>query len=355
VGGNTTKAFGYDDCGRTTSVTVGGNTTTLAYDFENRLISITYPSSATNTFTYNALGTRVSKVDSLGSFAFKRDGVEVTSPALSDSTAGFTPSISERRGGATKFYHQNDLGTVSRITNTSQSTTDTRSYDAFGVLVASSGSTPTPFGYAGAWGYQEDADSGLKLLGHRYYDPSIGRFLTADVAKEGRNWYGYVDANPIKYVDPFGYQKRRPLVLVVLGDRSGGLGVWPHQSLITNPPINDIRRQFANPRVKTIEEPTSGGFVDWAVKSDAIYFYGHGWDGLLTLNGDDAIGNDQIDEILRRRKGKRIPLMFLETCESLCGKVKWNKLAVLVAGYTDCRSVWQMEFKQGVVWRIGIR
>ena len=27
-----------------------------------------------------------------------------------------------------------------------------------------------PFGFAGGYGYQEDADSGLKLLGHRYYD-----------------------------------------------------------------------------------------------------------------------------------------------------------------------------------------
>jgi len=204
VGGNATKSFGYDDCGRTISVTVGGNTTTLSYDFENRLTTITYPSTATNTFTYNALGSRVGKVDSVGSFAFKRDGVDVTDPVLNDGAAQFTPGISERRSSITKFYHQNDLGTISGITNTSQSTTDTKQYDAFGLLVSSTGSTPTPFGYAGAWGYQEDGDSGLKLLGHRYYDPSTGRFLTRDPIKDGRNWYGYCDSNPAFRIDPSG-------------------------------------------------------------------------------------------------------------------------------------------------------
>jgi RHS repeat-associated protein len=60
------------------------------------------------------------------------------------------------------------------------------------------------FGYAGSWGYQEDKDSGLKLLGHRYYDPSTGRFLTRDPVKEGRNWYDYCDNEPLRRTDASG-------------------------------------------------------------------------------------------------------------------------------------------------------
>ena len=49
---------------------------------------------------------------------------------------------------------------------------DSRTYDAFGnVLSQDAGWTKTMMGYGGAFGYQEDGDSGLKLLGHRYYDP----------------------------------------------------------------------------------------------------------------------------------------------------------------------------------------
>ena len=51
-------------------------------------------------------------------------------------------------------------------------------YDAFGNLFSSSGPTPSPFQYCGRQGYQTDKDSGLQLLGNRYYDPALGRFLS---------------------------------------------------------------------------------------------------------------------------------------------------------------------------------
>jgi RHS repeat-associated protein len=197
------KSFSYDTAGRTTGITVSGNTTSYAYDYESRITTITYPNSSTNTFTYNGLDTRVGKVDSTGTKSFLRDGADVTDPVINDG-ASYTPGISERRSSTTKFYHNDRLGSTERLTNTSQTTTDTREYDAFGLLTNSSGSTPTPFGFAGGWGYQEDPDSGLKLLGHRYYDPSTGRFLTRDLVEDGRNWYSYGEASPTTKLDPEG-------------------------------------------------------------------------------------------------------------------------------------------------------
>jgi RHS repeat-associated protein len=86
-----------------------------------------------------------------------------------------------------------------------QAVTNRRDYDAFGNVTNSLGSWQGPFGYAGGFGYQEDA-SGLKLLGHRYYDSSTGRFLTRDPIKDGRNWYVYCDSAPVSVVDPAGLQ-----------------------------------------------------------------------------------------------------------------------------------------------------
>ena len=77
------------------------------------------------------------------------------------------------------------------------------------MLLSSTGSSPSPFGFAGKFGYQEDTDSGLKLLGHRYYDPSTGRFLTRDPAQDGRNWYAYCDSNPLCAADSDGLQPIR--------------------------------------------------------------------------------------------------------------------------------------------------
>jgi RHS repeat-associated protein len=85
--------------------------------------------------------------------------------------------VSRRASSATTFDSFNYLGTSDLQTNASQSTTATRTYDAFGSLVASTGTPVGPFGFVGAEGHQEDGDRGLKLLGHRYYDPSTGRFL----------------------------------------------------------------------------------------------------------------------------------------------------------------------------------
>jgi RHS repeat-associated protein len=212
------KAYTYDAAGRTTSVTVGAATTTLSYDYENRVTSITFPSSATNSFTYNGLDTRVGKVDSSGTFTYKRDGVTVTDPVLNDAAAEYTSGISERRGTSSKFYHSDRLGSSTKITDSGASTTDSRAYDAFGLTLSSSGSTPTPFGFVGKGGYLEDADSGLKLLGHRYYDPSTGRFLTRDSACQGRNWYCYSDNNPQARIDTDGAGWR-----AVVGGIAGGI------------------------------------------------------------------------------------------------------------------------------------
>jgi len=49
-----------------------------------------------------------------------------------------------------------------------------------------------------------DSSSGLMLLGARYYNPSVGRFITLDPIKDGVNWYEYCGQNPTNGVDPFG-------------------------------------------------------------------------------------------------------------------------------------------------------
>ena len=193
-----------DAAGRTTSVTSASGTTNLAYDYESRITSINGP-GISSTYTYNGLNTRVGRTSNVqGSFTYRRDGAGVTAPVLGDGTAKFTPGGTERRGSTSAFRQSDYLGSTTRITNSSQSVTDTRQYDAFGQLVSSTGSTATPFGFVGDAGYQSDADTGLQLLGHRYYDPSTGRFLTRDPISSGRNWYQYCDNNPLKHIDPTG-------------------------------------------------------------------------------------------------------------------------------------------------------
>ncbi len=79
-------------------------------------------------------------------------------------------------------------------------------HGAFGNALAFRGSFRGPFGYGGAYGYREDA-SGLRLLGHRLYDASAGRFLSRDPARDGRNWYSYCGNDPVDLSDSTGLAK----------------------------------------------------------------------------------------------------------------------------------------------------
>ena len=156
---------------------------------------------------------------------------------LVDSTATYTPGISERRSGTTKFYHGDNLGSTRGITNTSQSATDGILYDAFGLVVSRTGNTPTPFGFVGREQYQTDADSGLLLLGHRYYDPYTGRFISQDPIADGNNWYVYVENNPLTGIDPAGLLRAR-----------GGIGSYsPDKMRKTRLGGDDPNRQMTDP------------------------------------------------------------------------------------------------------------
>jgi RHS repeat-associated protein len=131
----------------------------------------------------------VSKSDSVGSHTFKRAGAGVTAPVLDDGFASYTPGVSERRNNATTYYHAG-LKNVERQTDSSITYTAQRQHDAFGNIVSSGGTWKGPFGYGGHFGYQEDKDSGLRLLWHSYYDSSTGRFLTRDPIKDGSSTGG---------------------------------------------------------------------------------------------------------------------------------------------------------------------
>ena len=168
------------------------------------MVGIVYPSSATNSFSYNGNDMRMQKVDSAGTANYLCDGTTPASAVLKDGAAVYTPGLSERRGTTSKFYHGDGLGSTRGITNTSQAVTDSVLYDGFGMTVSRTGTTPTPFGFVGKGQYQTDNDSGLMLLGHRYYDASVGRFISSDPAKAGDNWYAYCENNPLDASDPNG-------------------------------------------------------------------------------------------------------------------------------------------------------
>lgn len=219
----------------------------LAFDPENRLTA--YGSAMTA--GYRGDGLRAWKENAQGRVYFVYDGslpvLEVTpAPAgggesggelggelgggsdagsVTVNTFGAAGLISRKTQGGlgpqggvpSAFYTFDPQGSVSRVVSPAYSPVGVwppppptvsapAAYTAHGAPLAGA---PAPFGYKAQWGYYTDAETGLQLLTHRYYDPQAGRFLTRDpVGYEGGvNLYGYVQNDPTNGIDPFGLDK----------------------------------------------------------------------------------------------------------------------------------------------------
>jgi RHS repeat-associated protein len=207
---NGTWSYSYDAAGRTIGVAYPTGSTALTYDYEDRVASITTsPTGGTSTTTgylYNAFDARAEKTS--GSTVLQqylRDGAGPADDMLANTTTTFTPGVSEHAGGTTRYLHEDRLGTAVSQTNSSQTQTNTFSSDSFGNPYQVTNPNGTQAGFAADCNYQTDSESGLLLLGHRYYDPAQGRFITRDPIGAGNNWYAYCRNNPLNATDSLGF------------------------------------------------------------------------------------------------------------------------------------------------------
>jgi len=110
--------------------------------------------------------------------------------------------------GIFHYYGYDGRGSVRWLTDSSGSITDTYDFDAFGNLIASTGSTPNNYMFAGE---QFDPALGIYYNRARYYDQRQGRFWTADTWEglpnepESLHRYLYASANPVNRIDPSGH------------------------------------------------------------------------------------------------------------------------------------------------------
>jgi RHS repeat-associated protein len=203
--------YTYDNNGNLVSKTDGSGTTRYAWDFENRLASVTLPSGNAISFKYDPLGGRIYKSSPAGTTIYVHDGQNIIEEL--NGTGGvqerytYGPGIDEPLVGQRQpkifFYEADGLGTVTSLTDPTGAVAATYTYDSFGFLTNSTGSATNWFRYTAR---QFDSDTALYYYRARYYDPTIGRFISEDPIrfKGGINFYAYVRNSPIKLIDPSG-------------------------------------------------------------------------------------------------------------------------------------------------------
>jgi len=106
------------------------------------------------------------------------------------------------------YYTQNAHGDVVNLTDKDGAVVKSYTYDAFGIEQSIDDSDSNAFRYCGEY---FDAETGTVYLRARYYDPTIGRFISRDsFSGENEvplslNLYTYCHNNPIIYLDPSGH------------------------------------------------------------------------------------------------------------------------------------------------------
>ncbi|WP_082451933.1 RHS repeat-associated core domain-containing protein [Paenibacillus ihuae] len=108
------------------------------------------------------------------------------------------------------YYLQNGHGDVVNLYRQDQTLLNTNEYDIWGnpTVKEEADQYTNPFRYSGeSW----DEGQRLQYLRARWYDPSVGRFITEDTWEgrlnhpDSQNPYIYVVNNSLKYVDPSGH------------------------------------------------------------------------------------------------------------------------------------------------------
>lgn len=225
-------SYEYDAAGNLTrkidaSLAEPRRTTRYAYDGYNRLTEV-YDGTdqLVSRYRYDAFGYRISKevtatgAAESGAIAGKRyflqgeEGVlaEINADGTVRQSYGWHPDqaygtapLYLHAGNQYYYYHVDDVGQPRLLTDkTGQVVWSADRISAFGAVTIASGTAiEQPWRFPGQY---YDAETGLHYNVHRYYDPSIGRYTSADPAglKGGFNGYAYANAMPTVLVDPYG-------------------------------------------------------------------------------------------------------------------------------------------------------
>ena len=197
----------YDSNGSLTS----SGTWTHAYDLRNRLIS-SVNGSTSLTYTYDESGSRVKKVIPATAkttlYINKFYDLEATDQKKSIYIGDLKVATDSTSTGLT--YHNADHLTGASIdTNASGNQISLLDYYPYGNtrLEEKTGAYTNDYKYTGK---ELDEESNLYYYGARYYNATIGRFISQDpwggdiTDPQSFNKYSYVRNNPLKYVDPTG-------------------------------------------------------------------------------------------------------------------------------------------------------
>jgi RHS repeat-associated protein len=191
----------------------------IAYDYDNRPVKVVTEDGTLTTLAYDhegqrtqqkvyAAGTSTPTVSTYIGTVYEEKGVE----RIRYIHAGGQRIARVSTVQGTGYFHTDHLGSTGLLTSGAGSVAGSWSYLPFGGTFKAEGTGGTDWRYTGQ---RQDEGSGLYYYNARYYDPTLGRFITPDTLiadpynPQNLNRYSYVENNPVNFTDPTGNWKLR--------------------------------------------------------------------------------------------------------------------------------------------------
>ena len=212
-----TVSYTYDADGDLIAKTGGW---TYSYNYANDLTRVTQSGTVIQRNSYDGDGNRVQQTASSSTFTYSYEGLNMLyEKNVTGSTTTITKhfyadglQVAKMVGSGVYYLHEDALGSVRLETTTTVTVKFSSNYVPYGSNYAMTGKEV--FMYTGK---PYDSATGLYCEGARYYDPTIGRFITEDSISGtagdpmSLNRYMYARDNPETIVDLAGHEWWNPI------------------------------------------------------------------------------------------------------------------------------------------------
>jgi RHS repeat-associated protein len=294
-----TETFAHDPNGNRLSQTSHSGTVTYAYDGANRLVSAKGPGSSSS-FAYDGDGNRFAQTTNAGTYEYVNDLNTSLPVVLSEQgpdgsvTYAYGLGVVEEYSPAFDYYYHFDgLGSVVALTAANGLPAGAYAYDPWGNALLTVPNTMGTKNKLRFTGEALDPGTGLYYLRARYYDDTVGRFLSKDPAAGTvlnaftMNEFIYSLNRPIVLSDPSGRSpeevsgNQTVVVVPSIDNANSTLSIGPPSSITSTNLVSGVIAGTCGviSDINTIFEPTSNFLAGLA----NYYIYSNG--------GSQAVSN----------------------------------------------------------------